>query len=112
MVEANNALAVDQNDRRSGAGAVEFEVFLADGRRVGEKVGIKSAADLFDVLQFLGSRCVLASRRIPVALRWRDHRQPPRSVVALQLCKNWRFGFAVAAPVRPEEKKNRLSPQR
>ena len=58
-------------------------------------------------MQFVARRSVLDLRRVTIEPRRPDHLQSLAGKLRTQLRNDRRFGFAVAAPVRPEKQQHR-----
>src|SRR4051812_9895588 len=65
-----------------------------------------------DILQLVAGSCVLDLRGVTVEPRGPDHLQSFGRVLRAQLGDDWRLGFAVSAPMCPEEEQHRRSLQR
>ncbi len=65
-----------------------------------------------DVSEFVALRSVLDLRRVAVEARRPDHLQSLGRILRSQLRDNRGLGFAVSAPVRPEEQQHRRSFER
>src|SRR5690348_16218380 len=104
MVHGDHAAAIDEHQRRRGAGAVAIKIQLADGHRHGAQVGIILTAHAVNVLQLGLRRGGFAISSVTVTLSWTEQRQALGAVFALQSADNRLFVLAVSTPVGPEKK--------
>src|SRR5258708_2797637 len=99
MVEGDDSGGVHEDDGGRGADPVAREVCFAERRFYFAEAGIILCEDFGDVGRLDGGRRVDAFRDVAVVLRGRDNFK----ALLLQALNDWYFGFAIGAPVRPEE---------
>src|ERR1035438_7271870 len=111
MIEADDAVAIQQHDGRGGAGAIGLKIGGAHGHRHVVQTGVELAADGVDVSRFLGGSGGVALRCVAVELGGSDQDQAFGTVDARYLGEHRRFGFAIGAPMRPEKEQHGVAAQ-
>src|SRR5579862_3449153 len=107
VVEGYSAIAIQENQSWSGAGAVVLEIGLAHGDGTGLQGGVIVLPDLSYVGQFVFRFGVFTAGGISVELGGSENGKFLRSKFGTQLRDDRSFMFAVDTPVSPEEQQHR-----
>src|SRR5215831_15983525 len=110
MVPGHFAGAIQQYQGRRRRGSVDIEVVLAYGNgHIGQSA--EAMTDGIDVLQLVARTRVFDLSRVSVITGRADDFQALGRKLGTQLGDDRRFCLAVRAPVSPEEKQDRGSPE-
>src|SRR5689334_9099997 len=103
MIQRNASVPIDQDEGRSGARAVHFEVLLAEWRGDIDQRSINLFSDPLDVRCLLLGSGIVSGFRIAVELCRAEDYEAFRRELLLDARDGWNLTAAIGTPMSPKE---------